>query len=93
MEPKAMEQLPLESDSQEDLSRPKTNPSNWRLSVREQIKLHQALLRRRIEPAADNETENALVFIESADDQSPLFFAQAAEYKPLSDPSTDRATA
>ena len=62
--------------------------ANWRMSVREQAQLHQALLRRRMQRSVDKENaESILVFIECADDLGPLYFSRESDYKPFPEPA------
>jgi hypothetical protein len=72
----------------DDLEQSRSNETNWRMPVREQVHLHAALLRRRIQQGLENnERENTLVFIEGASDLGSLLFSQTAEYTPLSEPA------
>jgi hypothetical protein len=58
------------------------------MSVREQVQLHQALLRRRMQQGLDKGNgESTLVFIECADDLGPLYFSRESDYKPFPEPA------
>jgi hypothetical protein len=62
--------------------------ANWKMSVREQGHLHQALLRRRMQQGLNQgNAETTLVFIECADDLGPLYFSRESDYKPFPEPA------